>query len=442
MAARKATKKSKSTKKSTKKATKKKPAKKKTPAKKRGRASAKKREATPPSKEDRLKAIEDLLNTPGAPPVIRRASESSSSYLLRRPTGIISLDIALAGGFPASSPVMLTGPDGAGKDYLLLRMCAEVQRIYGDDFAMAIYLTEFKFDKPFARDVCGLKVPMTDEELDEYDVARANAGMEPLTDAERERYQEQEGTVHIIEGVPADHGFDAVIRCVESNAYQIVAVNSIGFMQTLAKEKTESYEEFPQQRNEAILLSKFMPDLSLTMNKSTTFGERNETTVVLIDQVRSKDAAPKPRKGRPTSDRDKYRPARQVWAVKHGLSIVLEVHKGKRFYDEVEKVYIGRETPWEITKGKLGTHDGIRGSYNFFYDGGADIIGDLVSVATRLEVFETSGAWINFSDPSTGLEFRAQGKAKARRALMENPELKDRVRYLCLQAEGVTYRHK
>ena len=187
------------------------------------------------SREARLAAIENLLNKPGQPPVIKRASDYSSSYLLRRPTGITSLDIALAGGFPASAPVMITGPDGAGKDYLLFRTCAEVQRLYGDDFAMAIYLSEFKLDKPFVRDLCGLKIAATDEELDETDTARENAGLPPLTPEERERYQEQDGHIMIIEGVPAEHGFDAVIQCVASNAFQVVAVNSIGFMQTLAK---------------------------------------------------------------------------------------------------------------------------------------------------------------------------------------------------------------
>ncbi len=425
----------------TKKATTKKAPAQKSPAKKK-RAARKREEPKPLSKAERLTAIENLLNEPGKPKVIRRASESSSSYLLRRPTGITSLDIKLAGGFPASSPVMLTGPDGAGKDYLLLRTCAEVQRIYGDQFAMAIYLTEFRMDKPFARDVCGLKVAMTNDELDELDLARDNAGLEPLTQEERDRYQEQDGTVHIIEGVPAEYGFDAIIQCVASNAYQIIAVNSVGFMQTLAKEGTESYEEFPQQRNEAILLSKFMPDLALTMNKTNNFGERNESCVVLIDQVRSKDQAPRAMKGRKPQEKDKYRPARQVWAMKHGLSIVLEIHKGKRHYDDVEKCYLGREVKWEITKGKLGTHDGISGTYNFFYDGGADTVGDLITEAQRLEVFDVSGNWLYLDDPVTGISIKANGKAQARRAVMENPELRDRLRYLCFQAAGVVYRHR
>jgi RecA/RadA recombinase len=394
------------------------------------------------SREDKLRALEALLNRPGERPVIRRASESESSYLLRRPTGITSLDISLAGGFPASAPVLIAGPDGAGKDYLLLRTCAETQRLYGDDFAMAIYLSEFKFDKPFARDMCGLKVAMTPEELDELDSARRNGGLPALTDEDRARYSEQLGHIYIIEGVPAEYGFDAIIDCVESNAFQIVAINSVGFMQTLAKENTESYEEFPQQRNEAILLSKFMPDLALTLNKGGANGERNESLVVLIDQVRAKDGPPKKMQGRPPQEREKYRPARQIWALKHGIAITLELHKSAKIYDEVEKVYLGRTVSWEISKGKLGTHDGLRGDFNFFYDGGADSVGDLVAVCERFEVFERNHTWYTFEDPAGGFSIRTQGKAPMRRAIMEDPRLCARLRYLCFQKAKVVYRHR
>ena len=177
------------------------------------------------------------------------------------------------------------------------------------------------------------------------------------------------------------------------------------------------------------------------MNATTQAGERNETTVILIDQVRSKDNQKKPMKGRPVMERDKYRPARQVWAMKHGLAITIILHKGRTLYDEVEKVYLGRTTPWEIIKGKLGTHDGIRGEYNFYYAGGADVVGDLVATALEFDVLVVSGSWYFFEDPSTDMSFKAQGKERVRQKLLASPELRDRVRYLCLQGAGIVYRH-
>jgi len=397
--------------------------------------------ASTPSTEEKLRALETLINKPGKRPILQRAASTESSYLLRRPTGITSLDIALAGGLPASAPVMLTGPDGAGKDYLLLRTCAEVQQIYGEDFAMVIYLTEFKFDKAFARDMCGLKVAMTPTELDEFDLARSNAGQPPLSPEDRARYSEQVGNIYIIDDVPAEHGFDVIIDCIASNAFQIACVNSVGFLQTLAKEDTDSYEEFPQQRNEAILLSKFMPDLALTLNRGGPSGERNETCVILIDQVRSSDAPV--RRGKiPAQAKDKYRPAREVWALKHGLAISVQLHKGPNLWNEAKTYKVGRTTSWELLKGKLGTHEGLRGEYNFFYEGGADTHGDLAATAENLGVLAKAGSWYSFDDPSADLSFRAAGLSGVRKAIAFNPLLRDRLRYLCFQKAGVVYRHR
>jgi hypothetical protein len=100
-------------------------AKKKAPAKK----------APPPEQTQagRSRAVDKLFDKlqsewnkkhEGPIPVIR-GSEASSSYLLRRPTGITSLDIALAGGFPGGTVSVLVGPDGVGKDFLFWTMAAD-----------------------------------------------------------------------------------------------------------------------------------------------------------------------------------------------------------------------------------------------------------------------------------------------------------------------------
>lgn len=389
---------------------------------------------------ERLRAVVAAINADAGRPVVRVGSDASSSYLLRRPTGIISLDLGLAGGFPAAAPVVLTGPDGAGKDYLLWRTCAEVQRIYGDEFACAIYLTEFKADKLFMKDVCGFQIGMTPEELEELDLARTQAGLPPLTDEEREHYEREIGTPYLIDGVIAEKGFDALLGFIESNTCQICAVNSIGFLQTAAKESTESLEEFPQQRNEALLMSKFMPRLANILNGGGPDGERNETAIILVNQVRSKDAKPKGRGGMPVPERAKYRSAVQAWALKHGKAIELMLHKGKPIWDDEAGEIVGKESYWEITKGKLGTHEGIKGGYTFFFDGGADIVADLINVCLAHDIFIQKGAWFQYIHPDH--DFKKQGIAQVRRHLMENPELQVHLREQCLRAAEVVYRHR
>lgn len=392
------------------------------------------------SRKARLDAVVSRVNAEMKQVVIRRASETSSSYLLRRPTGIMSLDLALAGGIPASAPVVIVGPDSAGKDYLLWRICAETQKIYGEDFAMAVYLTEFRADKRYMRDFCGLKIAMSDDELDEIDLARANMGLEPLPAEERDRYKEQVGKIFLIYGVTAEEGFDAVIDLVGTNGCQIVAVNSIGFLQTEAKEDQESFKDFAQQRNEAILLSKFLPKLAMTLNRDLPGGERNETSIILINQVRSKDNV-RPIPGRPVMDRDKYRPAAEAHALKHGKALELMIHNGKKIYDEESQTILGREKQWEFLKGKLGFHEGVKGVFKYFFDTGADVTGDLIDVCKQLGIFEVSGSWVEYSRGGETV-FRCQGDGKIRAYLRDNPEVVDELRHTCFQKAGVVYRHR
>lgn len=372
-------------------------------------------------------------------PVIRMAGDTSSSYLLRRPTGIISLDIALAGGFPASAPSVLCGPDGAGKDYILWRTMAEVQRLYGESFAAAVYLTEFKADKFFMKDVCGLQIAFTKAELDEFDEARTSMGHPPLTEEQRAHYMHQVGDIMLIQGEVAEVAFDALNDCLSSNAFQILAVNSIGFLQTEAKEKTDSFEEFAQRSSEAALLTKVVPKFSMLLNRLDESGAQNETSILLVNQMRAKQDIRK-MPGRTLQERDKYRPATQSWALKHGKAIELTLHKGKDYKEEGTNRKMGREVPWEITKGKLGTHDGIRGSFDFFYDFGADVEGDLLNTALQLEVLEASGAWITYDHPT--MNFKAQGRPEARKLLKSNTDLVDAVRRDCLRAADVVYKHR
>lgn len=388
----------------------------------------------------RLEAVISQINNQMKHKVVRLANETSSSYLLRRPTGITSLDIALVGGIPASAPIVIVGPDSAGKDYLLWRICAETQRIYGEDFAMAVYLTEFRPDKRYMRDYCGLKIAMSDAELDEIDLARSQQGLDPLSEEDRNRYQEQVGKIFLIYGVTAEEGFDAVIDLVSSNGCQIVAVNSIGFLQTEAKEDTESFKDFAQRSNEAILLSKFLPKLMMTLNRDLPGDERNETSLILINQVRSKDNV-RPIPGRPVMDKDKYRPAVEAHALKHGKALELMVHNGKKIYDEESQIVLGREKQWEFLKGKLGFHEGVRGNFKYFFDTGADIVGDLIDVCKQLGIFQVSGSWVEYSKDGDTV-FRCQGDGKIRAYFRDNPEVIDELRDACFRKSGIVYRHR
>lgn len=391
------------------------------------------------SKKERLSSVISVMNEKAKRTVVEDAQDMSSSYLLRRPTGITSIDIALAGGFPASAPSVIVGPDGAGKDFLLWTVAAEVQKIYGNDFAMAIYFTEFLPDKVFMKDKCGLKIGMSDEELDEMDIARDLAGTDKLTPEERAYYKEQVGSIFIIAGVTAEDGLDGIIDFVASNACQIVAINSIGFFQTEAKEEQDTFKDFAQRSSEAILISKFMPKLSMILNQSVGGSERNETTVFLINQVRANDQAPRAAPGRPVQEKDKYKAASAAWALKHGKAIELFIHNGGKIYDEQSKQYLGRKKGWELSKGKLGTHEGLRGDFDYFYETGIDRAGDLINCCKEYGVFHVEGSWMSYKDDDYDIKGQS---GKITQLLTDDAGLYQRLRENCLRAAGIVYRYR
>ncbi len=374
---------------------------------------------------------------------VARAENTFASYSLRRPTGLISLDLALAGGWPAAAPSVLVGPDGVGKDYLLWRTAAEVQRIYGADFAMACYFTEFRPDKLYMKDYCGLQIAFSEDELADLDRARHNAGVDPLSAQDLDHYRRQTGTFISIYGVSADKGFDEVFNFTDTNHCQIVAVNSIGSLQTEAKEKTESFEDFAQQRNEAMLLSKAMPKFSMYLNRRDQYDRPNETTILLVNQVRSRDQSAPTFRGRPPSERDKYQTASNSRALKHHKAIELMLHNGAKIKaKDDESVVLGRKKQWELTKGKLGTHEGIRGEFDYYFGEGADTNGDLITTALHLGVMDRSGTSHYSYSEDKNFAFTANGIARAAEHLRKSPELVEHLRMACFRAVGTPCRHK
>lgn len=387
-----------------------------------------------------------LVETQFGAGTIRRASASHTSHTLRRPTGIPDLDIdGLAGGWPAGAMCMVTGPDGAGKDYLINCTIRELQRNYGDETRVCIYSTEFPYDKGFARNVCGVAVAYTDGELDEIDEIRAVRSLPPLTKEERAEMQTQIGEIILVQGVIADHGLDIVNEVLSSGAFQMIVINSLGVFETAAKDGTDSLEEHAAQSSEAQLLSRFIPKMFMHLNRPLGDGSRNETTILAANQVRANRDLPRMRPGIPMPAHMKYQPGSGSRALAHGKAIDLLVHKGADIIDKEmdPPVMIGREVPWVIYKGKLGTHDGIKGSYSFYFDGGADRGASLLSIATRYAVVEQSGAWYAFNADGrgTGPTMKAQGSDAAAMKLMADPVLFQAVYDATVKAAGVICRY-
>ena len=97
--------------------------------------------------DDKFSTIYKEIEDKG-PGIIRTASSGSADYGRLR-TGILSLDLALAGGFKKSRAVMLYGEKSTGKSTVAQLLCANAQREEPDKAVVWIDI-EGTFDKTWA----------------------------------------------------------------------------------------------------------------------------------------------------------------------------------------------------------------------------------------------------------------------------------------------------
>lgn len=378
----------------------------------------------------------DSVNSRYGRSVVVRASEAHTSYLLRRPSGFTDIDIALGGGFVAGALNVVVGPESVGKNYLLNCTLAKQQQIQGNRFAALIYTNEFKFDKGFARS-CGFRIAMTEAEIEEYEASRVQLGHPSLTEEEREELRTQIGEVVLIEDVLVDEALDIILDAVEENFFQIIGIDSFGNLETAAKDSMDSLKDTAQQSNEAVLVTKWLPKLFMRMNRVSQ-SQRNETAIIALNQVRAKrNVVSMP--GRPVAKKSQYQSALGAHAMKHGKAIELALHEGSRLYEPKTKTYYGKETEWEIAKGKLGCHEGPRGTLQFIHGSGVDRVRNTVQAAIANDVFAKSGAW--YSAELEGHSIKAQGMDQLVEEIRKQG-LEETVRTAAMHASGVVCRYE
>lgn len=311
------------------------------------------------------------------------ADEAVSPFILRRRTGIIALDLAMKGGFPAGGSSQIAGEDGVGKNALCLQIIAECQRIYGEDAAIGWCCIELSFDKPFAH-LMGVTVPMSDQEIYLENLARTNQGLPKLSKDEVARRKRSVGTFVLIDNGAPEKRLDAVVEMVRSNLFQIVVVDSMAAILTHQQDET-SLSEFPQQSTEAVLVTRWHNKLTAAFGPSRD-GIPNWTTLLKTNQVRDK--------------RDRKNPFERRWqvggprAARHANLADIYLVKGEQIIATVEdkahpddvtprkrKMHLGKRIKWEIHKGKAGFSEGAKGIIDYHFAEGFRIEKDLVDTA-------------------------------------------------------------
>ncbi len=353
------------------------------------------------SREERLEVLKQNINVSFKGRVLLQSGdEFSNVFILRRPTGITSLDIAIGGGMPAGGLTQIIGFDGAGKDYIVNRTIANLQAIYGPRTAVCFAMTELAYDKVYAKK-CGVRVAFTDQEIENWEAAMGRK----FTAEERHWATDKIGVIDQIMAGNAEELLEATAQIIESNLYQIVVINSFGALLTKAEEEADGGIADKHYGGAAGPITAFIKRLHSALNLPDAKGKPNLTTVIGINQVREnlgKDA--------------QWNPVRTAGgrALKHGklIDIMLTAKSKIPMPGSDNKIFIGKEVHWDIIKGKAGCHDGPKGMYPFYYGEhnypfGADVYQDLIAVAVQRGLVQMAGAWLSYE--GDGFTFKAQG---------------------------------
>ena len=285
-------------------------------------------------------------------------------------TGSLSVDVALGvGGLPRGRVVEVYGPESGGKTTLALHVVAEAQRAGG---VAAFVDAEHALDPSYAR-ALGVDV-------DELLVSQPDTGEQAL---------------------------EIVELLVRSGAVDLVVVDSVAALTPRAEIEGEMGDSHVGLQ--ARLMSQALRKLTGVISKSRTLA-------LFINQIREKIGV---LYGNPETT-----PGGR--ALKFYATVRIEVRRKGDVKLGGEKV--GNRVRVKVTKNKVAPPF-REAEVDIVFGRGIDRLGDLVSVASDLEVVSKSGSWFSYGELRLG-----QGKEKAAEFVGQHPELERELRERVLRS--------
>lgn len=328
---------------------------------------------TPAERHKQLLALKQRANKDAERPnLLVFADEISSPNFLRRPTGIAQIDIDLGGGWPAGTVNYLSGPENAGKTWLLFKTYAMHQRLYGPHASIVHAQIEGPFDYFFLRNTVGYKIAIPPNLIDEHQEHRKARKVPLLTKAEVKELGTGIGEFMMILPTTMEELIDWMLDITARGLAHIIGVDSIAAAEPSAEACLDTVTKSPQQGAHATLMKRFLQHFYPLVSGSRGL---NETTLIFINQViHNRDKANAvPFMQKFIKD---WKPAGSP-AAKHGKTLDLLVWEGAKIREkgtkkgedgeDTKKAVIGKEFNWEMVKGKLGTHNHIFGKSDFFF---------------------------------------------------------------------------
>lgn len=300
-------------------------------------------------------AVYQKVNTANKASIIVDSDAIIDTTSVRRPSGIMQLDIDTAGGLPPGMSV-ISGPEGSGKSRLLSAYMRMNQRIYKEDSNIFVVCAEFAPTLLYLRKA-GVMVSLPDTVLTKMNDTRVKLGGKPLEDKDIAFFKKQIGTVKFMLMSDAYLVLNTVIDVMMTNAAQLITIDSISTLLTDDEEGKEVGER-NQRGTHASAVQQFVKKIHPV--QLGAFGA-NHTTLIAISQVRAAENKP----GTPAHLMKEWQ-AKGSYALRHGKLFDIQVKPG--FLDKVKGEKVGKMVKWEVTKGKSGSHDGIVGETPYYYE--------------------------------------------------------------------------
>ena len=316
----------------------------------RGGSMAKKTDAKTPTQkptadEGKLKALGlamDQITKQFGDGSIMRLGEAKKVDVELLPSGSLSLDIALGGGYPKGRIIEIYGPESSGKTTLTLHAIAEMQKQGG---TAAFIDAEHALDPAYAKKL----------------------GVD---------------TDNLLVSQP-DNGEQALEICetlVRSNAVDLIVVDSVAALVPQAEIDGDMGDS--HMGLQARLMSQALRKLTGIINKS-------KATVIFINQIRMKIGV---MFGNPETTTGGN-------ALKFYASVRADIRRIGQI-KEGDNV-IGNRTRVKIVKNKIAPPFRVA-EFDIMYNEGISKTGDVLDLAVQYNVVGKAGAWFDYNDAKIG----------------------------------------
>jgi recombination protein RecA len=308
------------------------------------------------------KAVGDIVKRYGEGSIMR-LGEAHHLAVEAIPTGSLSLDIALGvGGIPRGRITEIFGPESSGKTTICQHIVAETQKMGG----LAAYIDmEHALDPSYAAR-CGVNI-------ENLLISQPDTGEQALEIAE---------------------------TLVRSGAIEVVVIDSVAAL--VPRAEIEGDMGDATMGMQARLMSQALRKLSGAINQT-------KTSVVFTNQLRQKIGV---MFGNPETTSGGL-------ALKFYASVRLDTRRVQSI--KVGAEIIGNRVRVRVVKNKVAPPFRTA-EFDIMYNEGISKVGDIIDLATGLEIIAKRGAFFSYGDIRLG-----QGRENAKEFLRQNAELSNEI---------------